>query len=410
MMHRNHKKPRFGSLLTALLVSMTVIPFAPASQASAAAIQNILVLGDGISSGVSLKANESGYAEEIADCIGGTLTNLAVPGYTTSDLLAQLDRADTAAAVAAADLISISIGGNDLLIPGEEYLRSKKQNGETMMQTLKRIAGEGRDVLIDFSSELTKTLREPRNTAKANYPLIEQKLRALNPNAVIVMQTIYNPYELSEQYFTNGGYTQSDMNNYRDFLDYITNNEKQLNNAMKALETVTIADVSDAFAGSAWLYDQVYDLDVRPSALGQALIASVVLDTVGVNGGSSAGITRAMENTLLADYPTIPEDDFALMQQYAKPSSQQFGDADNDGYITSSDAQYILAGYLEGIVGGVPAVSYGAMRVGRVSGGQTLTSADAQMILRYYLEVVVAQKRGMTWYQITGNPNAPDAP
>lgn len=409
MMHRTHRKPRICGLLTALLVSMTAVSFTPAMQTSAADTQNILVLGDGISSGEGLEAGESGYAEEFAACAGGKLTNLAVPGYTTTDLLAQLNNAETAAAVKAADFISISIGGNDLLIPGEDYLRSLKQDGETMMQTLKRISKQGTNELANFMSGLTETLRTPRNTAKANYPLLEEKLRALNPDAVIVMQTVYNPYELSDSYFAKGGYTQSDIANFQMFLDYVSNNEKQLNNAIKALETVTVADVSEAFAGSAWLYDQVYDLDVRPSALGQALIASVVLKSTGVTGGSSGDITRAMENTLLTDYETIPADDLALMQRYAAPSAQKFGDVDNDGKITAGDSQYVLLGYLESLSGNVPLVSYGAMRVGRVAGGDAMTAEDSQMILLYYLENVIAGNQ-VTWFDITGNPNAPDAP
>lgn len=73
-----------------------------------------VVLGDSIGWGAGvLNSNEVVFGKLVADTNGYGFHNDAVNGYTTANLLAHLEKENIAADVAAADIISISIGGNN---------------------------------------------------------------------------------------------------------------------------------------------------------------------------------------------------------------------------------------------------------------------------------------------------------
>lgn len=103
------------------------------------------------------------------------LNNVAVDGYKIADLNAQLKQPDVLAKVKAADVLLLSIGGNDLY-----------QSGRTLLNLDMR---EIEQIRNDF--------REQYRTALAN-------IRELNPNAPLYMIGLYNPFsELSNAAQTN---------------------------------------------------------------------------------------------------------------------------------------------------------------------------------------------------------------
>ena len=119
----NHTSHRTASVLTACIMSAvciaTVLPEATAS----AAEKKMLVLGDSISAGYGLANGELGYYDYVAEYGGYSMTNLAVSGDTTVDLLEVIAKDNTQKAVKDADLICISIGGNDLLQAVQGYTK-----------------------------------------------------------------------------------------------------------------------------------------------------------------------------------------------------------------------------------------------------------------------------------------------
>ena len=401
-------KRRISALLTAAVMSAGASAAMPGYQADAAVqYQNILILGDGISSGRELEDGEAGYYDLIGEYAGGELTNLAVSGYKTSDLLAQINNVNYADTIKNADLICISIGSNDLLKPTQAYFNTLREEGELMMQTLWRIAREG-DIRYHMG-QLTSTLREPRTEAKENYTQIEIALRALNPDAKIIMQTLYNPFELSDKSYADG-FSEFSRADYQDFLDYVTGLENQLNKAMRGLTSVEIAEVGDAFNGAGWAFVRSGQNDMYPSALGHAMIGTVILDMLGITGVSVDCITPGLEALPALDYMTMSEKAVTILNKYATPSSLEFGDVDGDRDITTYDAQIVLQTYVNWLAQGDVAfadIRYGSYRVADVDGDGTLTSSDAQCILQYYVNRIVGNT--ITWFELTGNPNAPDA-
>lgn len=408
MKHSNLIK-RVTSAAAALVLSAPVMSAWTGSSAAADTAGGILILGDSISSGYGLQTGEAGFYDYLAGCTGKTVTNLAEAGAATADLIAVIDAAENADTIASADFICISIGGNDLLRPAQEVLSGYQQEGEGIFDTIRRVAAEGNPQRM--ISELTGALIQPRNAARDSYPVIEEKLRALNPDATIVMQTIYNPMEVSPEFLEAHNLSGENLENFNLLLSYVSNNEKILNKAMASLETVKIADVSAAFDGSGWLYDRVLEKDVHPNALGHALIAAVIMDAAGITQGTDAKFALTLEKQLLETYRAIPEDDLALMNRYAATSTTLFGDQDANGEISVEDAIGTLRIFVN-TVAEIPleqCATYGDLLYADVTGDGSITAEDAICILKYYVEVYVAGNL-TTWYEITDNPNAPDAP
>lgn len=81
----------------------------------------------------SLFAAENGY----------TLTNLAEAGETSGSLLAKLENAEMAEALSTADVITLTIGGNDMLAALFDYLAETTGGQMTAQEILMLFMGQG---------------------------------------------------------------------------------------------------------------------------------------------------------------------------------------------------------------------------------------------------------------------------
>ena len=130
-----------------------------------------LVLGDSIGYGSGLSnPQEAAYGRIVADTNGYDYANDAIPGYTTAALLSLMQTERVKADIEKADIISISIGGNNYLLGNMPKL---------MADLLIKGDGAGFDEI-----------------GQAYYPDLCEiigTIREWNPDAVILMQTLYNP-------------------------------------------------------------------------------------------------------------------------------------------------------------------------------------------------------------------------
>jgi lysophospholipase L1-like esterase len=160
------KKRIIAVLLSAMLL-LGVLSVA----AAAADRPFYLVLGDSIAYGSGLSnPKDAVYGKVVADTNGYEYANYAVPGHTTANLMKRMKNETVRAAIARADIISISIGGNNYILGNMPGLMA--------------------DVLVrgDVSqfNRIDKAYYEDLCEIFAG-------IRALNPDAVILMQTLYNP-------------------------------------------------------------------------------------------------------------------------------------------------------------------------------------------------------------------------
>lgn len=138
---------------------------------------NHLVLGDSVAEGRG--SEEGGFAskvnENLQNLTGKTfiLENQGVSGFTSQGLLNQLEIPAVQQSVEKADIISINIGGNDLV-------QIAKQQGP-----LKAIQSYD-----DVKNEYQKNLND-----------IFENIRKHNPNAIIVLNELYNVVNAEQKYY-----------------------------------------------------------------------------------------------------------------------------------------------------------------------------------------------------------------
>lgn len=130
----------------------------------------ILILGDSIGFGVGDEEN-LGIGKRYLDLIDEkdgnkkTSTNISVPSYESNELVKLITSAENKASISKANLIIISIGGNDL----------------------NRLDYEDR-------VSLTLAFEEALKNYKKNLGLITKEIRALNPDAQLALIGLYDPY------------------------------------------------------------------------------------------------------------------------------------------------------------------------------------------------------------------------
>lgn len=197
-----------------------------------------LVLGDSIGVGSGIRnSNDACFGRIVANTNAYDYRNDAQDGNRTAELIAKLQGDPVAADVAWADIISISIGGNNFLRGNMSAVLAEATAGNYA-----RIDA----IVADYAADLETIIT---------------RIRALNSHAYILLQTLYNPAP-------GGATTQV----YQEAVD-------RLNAAMRACAAAhpyrfTIVDVEAAFGADNSLIS--WD-NIHPNAQGNVVIARTVL-------------------------------------------------------------------------------------------------------------------------------------
>lgn len=131
---------------------------------------NYVVLGDSIARGAGVyNSDKACYGRIVADTCGFGYTNLGIDGLRSWDLIELLGTDEFTGPVSGADVISLSIGGNDYL-----------------QQNLPRI-------ILEVSMDNYKIIDDIENDFREYFAEIISIIRELNPDVVIIAQTLYNP-------------------------------------------------------------------------------------------------------------------------------------------------------------------------------------------------------------------------
>ena len=186
---------KFLSVISVLLVISLLLPVS-AFAAQKEEKLNYVLLGDSIARGAGvLNPDEACYGLMVANTNGYNYVNHGIDGYTSAALLKLLDKEEVAKDIADADIISISIGGNDFL-------------------TANILALLFADI---FTKDYSKYY-EIQETFYENFCGIIGKIKQSNPDALILMQTIYN---MRHDFLKGVNQKGSDLLNecYRRYLD-----------------------------------------------------------------------------------------------------------------------------------------------------------------------------------------------
>lgn len=233
---------KFISILALILVSAVLFSvLVPVTVFASESSLNYLVLGDSIGVGAGvINPDEASYGRIVADTNGYNYKNHAVSGYNSGAMLAHIKLPHVRKAIKEADIISVSIGGNDFLT-------------SNMVQL-----GFEAAVLKNFS-----TFDKIAERFYKNYCKIIGEIKELNPNAVILAQTLYNPMSNALDSFYQEGVNR--LNSC--YLRYLSEHSG----------SIVIVNVANAFEGHP---EYIANDCVHPNAQGNVVIARLVLETL----------------------------------------------------------------------------------------------------------------------------------
>lgn len=227
----------------ALSVFLSVLMILSCFAVSVSAEETVdyLVLGDSIAYGSGLtNPVDAVYGKIVSDTHGFNYTNYSVPGHTTGNLLKRLENEAVLTAVKEAEIISISIGGNNFL--------------------LSNLIGLMFDALVksDYS--------EMDAIAEGFYKEFSQIMDIINennPDAVVLMQTLYNPQSgtIRDVYGEGQKRLNEMVHKY---------NDEHPGEIIIVEVGAALGDDMDCFAAD----------DIHPSAKGNVLIAVEILRTL----------------------------------------------------------------------------------------------------------------------------------
>ena len=283
----------FATLLSLCLV-LGLLPTAAFAQNAI----SYVALGDSITTGYGLGEGEQSFAEIIAAENGYELINLAEDGATSADLLDVIQNEANAATLENADLITITIGGNDLMGALYEYLaeayNATHQDAAITEQELQKGLMAGNFTLLTFVASVINdfVLSDAAEDALLGFDdnllRIIVALKQANPDATIIVANQYNPYSHIENSFAT------------DIVDAFEQGVQLLNFAIGSnTDDYDVADVYTVFEDAdqnpcnAYLTSIMdFNLDFHPNAYGHQLIAeeiNALLTEIGEPGGEDPG-------------------------------------------------------------------------------------------------------------------------
>lgn len=321
-MKTKNLKTKALSILLSLVMLFSMLPM---TAFAADSTTSYVALGDSISTGYGL-ANKTteGFTYLLADELGYELTNLAVDGNTAFGILSQLtSTADETVlnVVKDADLITITVGGNDLmallyqgianLYNATQTDDAKKINASDITTIMSDPNDSRRLVLTNYALRLLNPstedylIKNPTFTAAVNVFVgtLNQIMAAIfdvNPDATVIVATQYNPYvEYNGAFFAN-------FINLSPIYQGMEAGVTALNTAIKNNSETGGYIVADVKAEFDRVYSDTNDLyvadpttlelDFHPNAAGHTVIAETFAKTVPTTSTSITVNAAASDN------------------------------------------------------------------------------------------------------------------
>ncbi len=352
-------KQMFIKAAAAMLAGVLSVGTAGSFDVKAAESRRIVVIGDSISSGSGLADEEKSYVELLEELPDTEVLNFSYEDMTTESLVSYMDDRQLQKYLEEADVIIVNVGIHDIMDPFMEKAQSymDKWGFEKFEDVFFASLSEYNltvEDLLAYQRELFSAVETNRETAKTNMLEIGERLSVYS-DAQIVFQNVYNPIDTIERF--------DDLSNTRkSAYELICNQvDKTLNNSVNAAVNelsesyqYDVADVQSAFAGNAYRYANLSDLDVNPTAEGHTVIAEMLIDMTAsstkgdVNGDGEANAQDAA--AILVHASEVG----AGLEGSLSENAQKLGDVNASGDVDAADAAKILAYAAEQSAGGDP--------------------------------------------------------
>ncbi|MBR3134769.1 MAG: hypothetical protein IKG56_04830 [Clostridia bacterium] len=257
-----------------------------------------LATGDSIAYGYGLpNIEEQRYSEIVRGKIGvskNNCRNLAVSGMTCQEYYTAIQATEFTNAIKNADLMTVSIGSNELLELATGALASATgipANDPAFLTKVKQVFEEASlmqkyamatTIYNFFTSQETKDkIEQSIQTYQQYWDLSVKYIKEVNPNINIVATEFYNPYyEVQIATFDLGGYAAEPIEKMNTILHSRSNNETDYKIAKiyDAFNTtnprLTNVDIKISMTNSS------IELDPHPNVSGHEMIATKVMDAI----------------------------------------------------------------------------------------------------------------------------------
>lgn len=246
---------------------------------------NYVALGDSITEG------DNSYVKYVSDYLkteyGNCKTsNYGKSGWTSNELLnAVKNNSNMKKAISNADIITIDIGSNDVMVTAYGIVAkcfgcSMDQIGNTADRIAKKIqygnffekiyyAMNAMNIAYNINNKLNKgnEMQNAMNKFESNYVAILKEVKTLAPNAKIYVGNLYNPYKNAPSMYL-GSYKIVDMPKFsKTWIDKANSIIK--NNTYNA----KIVDLYNTITSSKYIKD-VNNYDPHPNTEGHKAIAN----------------------------------------------------------------------------------------------------------------------------------------
>ncbi|MBQ8180687.1 MAG: hypothetical protein IJ010_01760 [Ruminococcus sp.] len=434
------------SALISAVMGISAVIIAPAhAVGETSGIDSVAIFGDSIASGYGLDPEkEYNYGQIIGDYLDCKVENYAVSGDTTFDLLEDVKNLSEEQKnfISGSEVVVISIGGNDLMLySAKKILAFAADNGFLNEGYTKDNIPENPDIsdlttyisidaVMDFAStgaaaqlKLGRLLLDLYSNlcfdsgnnenyiSKVMIPNITEAvsiIKSLNPDARVIIQSVYQPLQLSPEYMdeklTGNKAIAAGMVRLR--LEAILDDYRT---KLAAIEGVEIADILNEFTslsadkegieqGYAYYFTDIQasgeERDFHPNQRGHLAIAAEILDTIGILHDDNGLLTKVYCNLPSADseiiYPHI------ALDTYKKVAGNfMLGDVDFNMIINGSDATYALREYTVLGSDGDTLFSSSQKAAADIDKDGIITGSDAQKILSYYTYISSGGKLSM---------------
>ncbi|MCD8327087.1 MAG: GDSL-type esterase/lipase family protein [Lachnospiraceae bacterium] len=279
-----------------------------------------LALGDSITTGYGLGEGESSFVELYAEAIEAEATIIAEDGLTAAELYAELVDAETYVskyqnAVENADVITITIGGNDLMETFYEavaYVYNERYSTDYQAEQIKALLQDA-DANSELVTQLLGILAQDevvaylRNSFANVIPDVASKvawiassIKAVNGDAVVLVANQYNPYQWIANYNSQvSELFDTVVSSYNTYLDYVA---AAMGNIFTVVDiysafadeeyadtSLTNASVSISFDPSTGI-SYSFDFDFHPNATGHEVIAKAMLSAYAGSQGEEGTV------------------------------------------------------------------------------------------------------------------------
>ena len=438
------------SFIMAAALTAALIPAASVSAADTDA-KDIVVFGDSVSAGITISGSvEHTYGDMLADYYSGTLANYSVSGADSDDLLNTVKSlsAEQKKAVEDAECVVISIGGNDIIGYMSKYMLNyfAKPNPGNNMKNFLKDGFTADDIpddptfdqlkeMVDFNSlksfsknminaiELITQIRgaasQLRYTSGANEGYIKNhiiknisditaELKAINPDADIVVQNIYQPLQLEPAYINSNAELKSADSVIKQMRDVLEGIMATFDSELDKVSGIKKADIlneftaldegtkkSDSNPGHASYFVDIKaasltEGDVHPNQKGHLAIASKIIDILGDTHTDLGLLSDVYEN--LPDKASYPATAFKTYENAA--GSCTIGDVNFDGIIDGRDATTVLTDYAKTSAGQDSALRARQRLTAKVTNDDIIDGRDATFILTYYAKSSAGTEKG----------------